>query len=105
MTRDEMIQLLVLDRLEYRDDHARYLHMQKVLENGFCGFRKLSDKALALEIKRLGLGAQDQASDRGENRGEYCDEASDDFSDDYLFDSSLAVGHVFSVNQSSDFSQ
>ena len=52
MTRDEMIRLLVLDRLEFRDDQARYLHLQGVLENGFRGFRKLSDHEL--KFRRLG---------------------------------------------------
>ncbi len=98
MTRDEMIRLLVLDRLEYRDDQARYLHLQGVLENGFRGFRKLSDHELASEIRALGLDRRLEATDG-------LDDDLDAFADDSLFDSSLAVGHVFSLKHSADFSQ
>ncbi len=97
MTRDEMIRLLVLDRLEFRDDQARYLHLQGVLENGFRGFRKLSDHELAAEIQALGLNV----------RGELADGLDDDleaFADDSLFDSSLSVGHAFNLRASSDYS-
>lgn len=98
MTRDEMIRLLVLDRLEYRDDQARYLHLQGVLENGFGGFRKLSDHELAAEIQALGLDSQLDAADG-------LDDDLDAFADDSLFDSSLSVGHAFILKQSADFSQ
>jgi hypothetical protein len=99
MTRDEMIRLLVLDRLEYRDDQTRYLHLQGVLENGFRGFKKLSDHELSAEIRALGLDARVEAVDDG------LDDDLDSFADDYLFDSSLAVGHAFTLKQSGDFSQ
>lgn len=98
MTRDEMIRLLVLDRLEYRDDQARYLHLQGVLENGFRGFRRLSDHELAAEIEALGL-------DRRLDVADGLDDDLDAFADDGLFDSSLSVGHVFSLKQSADYSQ
>lgn len=98
MTRDEMIRLLVLDRLEYRDDQARYLHLQGVLENGFRGFRRLSDHELAAEIEALGLDRRFDAADG-------LDDDLDDFADDSLFDSSLSVGHVFILKQPVDFSQ
>lgn len=98
MTRDEMIRLLVLDRLEYRDDLARYLHLQGVLENGFPGFRKLSDQALAAEIQALGLDRRLDAADG-------LDDDCEAFADDSLFDSSLSVGHAFILKQSADFSQ
>lgn len=101
MTRDEMISLLVLDRLEYRDDHARYVHLQKMLENGFRGFRKLSDKELAAEIRGLGLngGPKDDIADD-------VDDGLDAFADDdHLFDSSLVVGHAINLKQSGDYSQ
>lgn len=99
MTRDEMIRLLVLDRLEYRDDLARYLHLQRVLENGFRGFRELSDHELAAEIQALGLDRRLDAADGLD------DDDPDAFADDSLFDSSLSVGHAFSLRQSADFSQ
>ena len=100
MTRDEMIRLLVLDRLEYRDEQARYLHLQNVLENGFCGFRKLSDSQLSDEIRALGL------SDRpDEDCADVDDEALEALADDTIFDSSLSVGHVFSFRQSGEYSQ
>jgi hypothetical protein len=98
MTRDEMIRLLVLDRLEYRDDQARYLHLQGVLENGFRGFKKLSDHELSAEIEALGLNRRFDATDG-------LDDDLDAFADDNLFDSSLSVGHVFIFKQSADFSQ
>jgi hypothetical protein len=91
MTRDEMISLLVLDRLEYRDDHARYVR----------GFRKLSDKELAAEIRELGLngGPKDDIADD-------VDDGLDAFADDdHLFDSSLVVGHAINLKQSGDYSQ
>lgn len=100
MTRDEMIRLLVLDRLEYRDDQARYLHLQGVLENGFRGFRKLSDNELATEIRALGLNDRlddDLADDN--------DEEFDALTDDRLFDSSLSVGHAFPLKLSGEYSQ
>jgi hypothetical protein len=98
MTRDEMIRLLVLDRLEYRDDQARYLHLQGVLENGFRGFKKLSDRELSAEIQALGLDRRFDAADG-------LDDDLDAFADDNPFDSSLSVGHVFFLKQSADFSQ
>jgi hypothetical protein len=99
MTRDEMIRLLVLDRLEYRDDQARYLHLQGVLENGFRGFRKLTDHELSAEIRALGLDVQFDAASDG------LDDDLDCFGDDRLFDSSLSVGHAFPLKQSGDYSQ
>jgi hypothetical protein len=99
MTRDEMIRLLVLDRLEYRDDQARYLHLQGVLENGFRGFKKLSDHELSTEIRRLGLDVRFDVVSDG------LDDDLDDFSDDHLFDSSLSVGHAFALKWSADYSQ
>lgn len=96
MTRDEMIRLLVLDRLEHRDDLGRYLHLHRVLENGFCGFRNLSDKELLCEIRALGL--EGGGSDRW-------DDGLDDFADDGVFDSSLSAGHAFSLRLTSEHSQ
>ena len=93
-----MIRLLVLDRLEYRDDQARYLHLQGVLENGFRGFRKLSDRELAAEIQALGLDERLDVSDG-------LDDDLDVFADDSMFDSSLSAGHAFMLKQSADFSQ
>lgn len=93
MTRDEMIRLLVLDRLEYRDDQGRYVHLQKVLENGFRGFRKLSDRELAAEIKALGLDRRPDAADD-----------LDAYADDNPFDSSLSVGQAFIHKTSADYS-
>lgn len=98
MTRDEMIRLLVLDRLEYRDDQARYLHLQGVLENGFRGFKKLSDHELSAQIQALGLDVRFDATDG-------LDDDIDAIADDSLFDSSLSVGHAFSLKQPLDFSQ
>lgn len=101
MTRDEMIRLLVLDRLEYRDDQARYVHLQKVLENGFRGFKKLSDKELAAEIRALGLNNGPKDDDIADD----FDDEADAFADDHLFDSSLVVGHAFNLKQSGEYSQ
>ena len=86
MTREEMIRLLVLDRLEHSDDVARYLRLEKVLENGFRGFRNMSDKELATEIRVLGLAAGEVPPD-------------DDF-DDAAFDSSLGAGHGYYLGSS-----
>lgn len=100
MTRDEMIRLLVLDRLEYRDDQARYLHLQGVLENGFRGFRKLSDSELSAEIRALGLdvGFDEKLDDERDDDLDGC-------ADDRLFDSSLSVGHAFPLRFSREYSQ
>lgn len=92
MTREEMISLLVHDRLTYRDDLARHMHLHKVLENGFRGFRNLADSELIIEIQALGLDVGDDASD----------EELDDFSDDLVFDSSLSAGHGLSFNFSGE---
>lgn len=81
MNREEMIRLLVLDRLEHSDDVARYMRLEKVLENGFRGFRNMSDRELATEIRLLGLVADSERID-------------DDF-DDQAFDSSLNAGHGY----------
>jgi hypothetical protein len=97
MTREEMIRLLVLDRLEYRDDQARYLHLQGVLENGFRGFRKLTDQELSTAIRALGLDA------RGDVASDGLDDDLEDPGDDPIFDSSLSVGHAFALNQYSDY--
>jgi len=96
MTRDEMIRLLVLDRLEHRDELGRYLRLHKVLENGFRGFRNLSDKELMIEIRALGLA--DEATDRA-------DEGFDELADDQVFDSSLSAGHAFGFELSREYSQ
>jgi hypothetical protein len=98
MTRDEMIRLLVLDRLEHRDDFGRYLHLQRVLENGFRGFRNLSDKELLSEVRALGL-------DRGADDGLDDDLAADsvDADEDGIFDSSLAAGHAFLLKAGSEY--
>lgn len=93
MTRDEMISLLVFDRLEHRDDFGRYLHLQGVLENGFRGFRNLSDQELLSELRRLGLETRP---------GVRSDDEIDDFADDCRFDSSLSAGHAFSVFPASE---
>lgn len=100
MTRDEMIHLLVLDRLEYRDDQARYLHLQKVLENGFCGFKSLTDKELVAEIRARGLN--DAAND---DIADDFDAESEADVDDHLFDSTLVAGHAFTIWTSGDYSQ
>lgn len=81
MTREEMIRLLVLDRLEHSDDVTRYLRLEKVLENGFRGFRNMSDKELASEIRILGLAAG----------GDVIDEDLEE----QAFDSSHAAGHGY----------
>lgn len=91
MTRDEMIRLLVLDRLEHRDDLGRYLHLHKVLENGFRGFRNLSDKELMVEVRALGLTVSS-------------DDGLDDLVDDDIFDSSLAAGYAFSLERPREYS-
>ncbi len=91
MTRDEMIRLLVLDRLEHRDDLGRYLHLHKVLENGFRGFRNLSDKELMVEVSALGLNAGP-------------DDDFDDQVNDEVFDSSLSVGHAFTLEPTREYS-
>ncbi|GEM_PF-3810747 len=88
MMREEMIQLLVLDRLEHRDDLGRYLHLHKVLENGFRGFRNLSDEELAAEVMALNVDVRHEA---------FVDEF-DDHLNDYLFDSSLSAGHGLPLN-------
>lgn len=96
MNREEMISLLVLDRLDNRDDLGRYLHLQKVLENGFRGFRNLSDKELLSEIRALGLESRCQ---------EAFDDGQDDFADDHVFDSSLSAGHAFALQSFSEYAR
>ncbi|MDP3538810.1 MAG: hypothetical protein Q8S26_08915 [Azonexus sp.] len=96
MKREEMISLLVLDRLDNRDDPERYMHLQKVLENGFRGFRNLSDKELMSEIRALGL-------ERRLQNERY--EGLDDFDEDHVFDSSLSVGHAFALQSISEYAR
>ena len=50
MTREEMIQLLILDCLEHEGDQQRYLWLQNILENGFCGFANMSDEQLSRKV-------------------------------------------------------
>ncbi|KAB2923277.1 MAG: hypothetical protein F9K30_11050 [Dechloromonas sp.] len=91
MKREEMIRLLVLDRLEHREDLRRYMHLHHVLENGFRGFRNLSDDELRTEIRTLGL---DAAFDRDPDAS-----AGDDaLDDDADFDSSRLAGFGLPVD-------
>ena len=53
MTREEMIQLLVLDRIEYGSDCQRYTWLQNVLEFGFGGFANMSEPELMVEMDAL----------------------------------------------------
>lgn len=98
MTRDEMIRLLVLDRLEHREDFSRYLHLEKVLENGFRGFRNLTDQELVGEIRALGL---ETPGDNG--LSEDSGEVDNDLNSDDIFDSSLMAGHAFSLKTSGEY--
>lgn len=100
MTRDEMIRLLVLDRLEHRDDLSRYMHLHKVLENGFRGFRNLTDKELQSEVRALGLDTRTE-----EGLDDDMGNGLDDFVEDHVFDSSLSAGHAFALKLSSEYSQ
>lgn len=50
MSREHLIQLLVIDSLEHANDMRRYLWLQQVLESGFRGFAKMSDAELEEEI-------------------------------------------------------
>lgn len=84
MTRDEMIRLLVLDRLEHSDDLRRYMRLQRLLENGFRGFRNMSESELAAEVGILGLGA---------GTGEAEQDALGEAINDHFFDSSLVAGY------------
>jgi len=61
MTRDEMIQLLVIHGVESVDSFRGTLWLQKILEYGFAGYGNLSDESLAAEIVALGL---DEFADR-----------------------------------------
>lgn len=90
MKREDMIRLLVLDRLEHREDIGRYMHLHHVLENGFRGFRNLSDAELLDEIRALGLDREpDEEPDFI---------AGDDDADAYcVFDSSSLAGFGLSV--------
>ncbi|PKO34821.1 MAG: hypothetical protein CVU34_04810 [Betaproteobacteria bacterium HGW-Betaproteobacteria-7] len=90
MKREEMIRLLVLDRLEHREDMRRYMHLHHVLENGFRGFRNLSDAELLAEIRALGL---DRPID--EEDGDLAD-------DDYAFDSSSLAGFGLAIETLAD---
>lgn len=93
MTRDEMIRLLVLDRLEHSDDLRRYMRLQRLLEDGFRGFRNMSEGELAAEIGLLGLSA-------GTGEGEQ--DALGEAINDHFFDSSLIAGYGVGYDQSAD---
>jgi len=94
MKREEMIRLLVLDRLEHREDMGRYMHLHHVLENGFRGFRNLSDAELSAEISALGL-----------DRGIDDEEPGDDVDDHCIFDSSRLAGFGLSIDTTADHSR
>jgi hypothetical protein len=55
MTRQEMIQLLVADRLESGSGPAGYLWLEKTIEFGFTGYANMSDAELAAEVQRRRL--------------------------------------------------
>lgn len=87
MTRDEMIRLLVIDRLEHRDELTGYMHLQRLLEHGFRGFRNLSDRELHAEMRALGIDAGAGVDDVG----------GIDFDDDEdspLYDTRYVVSHA-----------
>jgi hypothetical protein len=70
MTRDEMIQLLVLSGVQYVDTFRGTLWIQKILEHGFAGYGNMPDAELAAEIKAQGLdGPADAEDDTGDMRG------------------------------------
>jgi hypothetical protein len=55
MTRQEMIQLLVADRLEHGSGPAGYLWLEKAIEFGFVGYANMADAELATEVGRRRL--------------------------------------------------
>ena len=55
MTREEMIQLLVLNGLERQGSLRGTLWLQRLLEHGFRGYANLTDKELAAEMRARGL--------------------------------------------------
>jgi hypothetical protein len=67
MTREEMIQLLIVHGVEYADSFRGTLWLQKVLEQGFRGYANMSDDALAAEIVAQGLDRFADAEDEHED--------------------------------------
>lgn len=67
MTRDEMIQLLVIHGVECVDSFRGTLWLQKILEQGFLGYANLPDEALAAEIVAQGLDRFVDAEDEHED--------------------------------------
>jgi hypothetical protein len=67
MTREEMIQLLVIHGVECADSFRGTLWLQKILEQGFPGYANLPDEALAAEIVAQGLDRYADAEDEHED--------------------------------------
>lgn len=100
MTRDEMIRLLVLDRLEHRDELTRYMHLQRVLENGFRGFRNMTDRELQAEVRALGLDVR-----AGGGQDDVFDVGMEEIDEDYAFDAMLAISNGARADRSGEYSQ
>jgi len=70
MSREEMVQMLVLDSVEHGGDFRRYAWLQSALEHGFCGYATMSRQALLKEMGWRGLSTNVMSDDNtldGEN--------------------------------------
>ncbi|HTZ00157.1 MAG TPA: hypothetical protein VMB75_09995 [Rhodocyclaceae bacterium] len=75
MTRDEMIQLLVVDDLECRIGLRGDLWLQKILEHGFRGYANMSGGELAAEMAARSLGRFGALRDENEDLQDADDDA------------------------------
>lgn len=71
MSREHLIQMLVIDSIEHASDMRRYRWLQQVLEGGFRGFANMSDAELTEETRARRLDLDDDVTeeDPDNNRG------------------------------------
>lgn len=75
MSREHLIQMLLIDSLEHIGDMRRYLWLQRALESGFRSFANMSNAELTEEIRTRRLDPNEDATeeDTDDNRAENYD--------------------------------
>ncbi len=88
MDRETLIQTLIVETMHRIVDQQRASQLLDILENGFEGFRNMTDKALTMELSRCGLDMDDDASPVME-----FDDDHDELDDHDEYDTALMAGY------------
>lgn len=80
MSRDQLIQQLLVETIHQIVEHGRTNWLMGILEHGFAGFSNLSEKDLEASARRLGIDMEDTgepvADDDGDEHDDHAAEIS-----------------------------